>query len=293
MSKLNLHPDMHIGNAKLLQLLGRGESGEVWSALTHKEAVVALKIYKGEDEVKAKAEYEYNMACSFKHDNIIRPSAISSYASHPIITLPYCEGRSVDGIAAHFSEVMIWKLIQNISSALSEIHQSGYAHLDVKPSNILWDGQKFILSDFGACTKLGNITPSDTATDTSSYKFDAPELNNQPHSASDIWSLGATVFYLYMGCYVFNGLGGRAQHNDSPLPYMRKSLPVLSKLVQECLSYNYTQRPTAVQIFKTAVEECRRLETIPIVRKIRQEINKNTKSSNADFWSDDMIETLT
>lgn len=292
MNKLNLHADMLVGDAKLIQLLGTGESGEVWSALTNNGKIAALKIYKGEDEVKTKAEYEYNMACSFKHENIIEPSAISSYDSHPIITLPYCEGRSVDGIAAHFSEGMIWKLIQNISSALSEIHQSGYAHLDVKPSNILWDGQKFILSDFGACTKLDIINPSDTATDTSSYKFDAPELNNQPHSASDIWSLGATVFYLYMGCYVFNGLGGRAQHNDSPLPYMRKSLPALSKQVQECLSYNHTQRPTAAQIFKTAVEECRRLETIPIARSIRQEINKNTKSSNADFWSDDMIETL-
>lgn len=281
---------MLVGDAKLVQLMGTGESGEVWSALNGDGTIVALKIYKGKEEVKAKAEHEYEMARYFNNDHIISPLALSSLDSHPIIVLPYCEGRSVDGIAAHFSENMIWQLIQNISSALSAIHEKGYVHLDIKPSNILWDGKKFMLSDFGACTKLGDVNREDTATDASSYRFDAPELGKQPCSASDIWSLGATIFYLYMGCHVFNGLGGRAQHKDSLLPYMRKSLPELSLLVQKCLDMDPTQRPKSRQILEMASAEIKRLASVSPERPKRRTTANSLNTCNTEFWPDAMIE---
>ncbi len=290
MSPLNLHANMLVGDAKLMKLLGTGESGEVWSALTSDGTIVALKIYRGKEEVKAKAEHEYEMARFFCNDHIISPLALSSFDSHPIIILPYCEGRSVDGIAAHLGEGMIWKLIQDISSALSEIHGKGYAHLDIKPSNILWDGKKFMLSDFGACTRPGDITQEDTATDASSYRFDAPELGKQPCSASDIWSLGATIFYLYMGCHVFNGLGGRAQHKDSPLPYMRKSMPELSLLVQKCLNMDPLQRPTSKQIVEIASAETQKIALISPERPKRRTTVNSLHTGDTEFWSDAMIE---
>ena len=51
----------------------------------------------------------------------------------------------VEAAAGCFREKMIWELIEAVSGALSEIHGKEYGHFDVKPSNILWDGKRFIL----------------------------------------------------------------------------------------------------------------------------------------------------
>lgn len=288
----DLREGIIVDGVKLLNLLGSGKSGEVWSALSGDGKVVALKIYRSKHEVREFAEYEYRMANLFRHVNILSPTGISSHDEHPVICLPYCEGRSVDGIAGHISERMLWKLITEISGALAEIHDNGYGHFDIKPSNILWDGEKFMLSDFGACMKTGeSCSVEDTAEDASSYRFDAPELGTQHCVASDIWSLGATVFYLCMGCHAFNGLGGRAQHKDSPVPVMRKALPALSTLVQSCLDFNPANRPTAKQVCEIANAELNRLESYVPKRILKHKASGLAEASgDTEFWPEQMIE---
>lgn len=291
MSKLNLYEGMIVNDTKLLHLLGSGESGEVWSALTNDNKIIALKIYSGKNEAKSKATYEYNMARCFSHENILAYQGISFFESHPVLHLPCCEGRSVDGIASYFSERMIWKLIVEISDALTEIHSKGFAHFDIKPSNILWDGQKFILSDFGACMNISNASFAGIESDSSSYKFNAPELNTKHCTASDIWSLGATIFYLYMGCHIFNGLGGKAQHQDSPIPFMRKSLPTLSRLVHDCLDFDPEKRPTSRAINEIAKNELIKLNGCTTNRNPRHTPEEGSASGKSDFWPEPMIET--
>lgn len=281
-----------IKGAKVLQFLAFGESGEVWSALTDDNNIVALKVFFKADKDKNIAKHEYDMANRFTHENILKPLAISSIESYPAILLPYCKGCSVNGVAGCFREKMIWKLIEAVSGALSEIHGKGYGHFDVKPSNILWDGKKFILSDFGACCALDERCPEETASDSSSFRFNAPEFKTRRRSASDIWSLGATVFYLYMGCYVFNGLGGRGQHCDTPIPYMRKSLPRLSRLVQACLELNLEKRPTAEEINSIARTEMEKLNACSPQRSLRQGQKNSEQAGNMEFWPDIMDESI-
>lgn len=290
MSKLNLCANMVVGDAKLLRLLGAGASGEVWAALTAGGTIEALKIYEGKSDVKQKAEYECRMAGRFASNHILKPYGMVRHESHPVIRLPYCEGRSVDGVAAHLGEKMMWRLIENISSALAEIHGNGFGHFDVKPSNILWNGDAFLLSDFGACAPLHEAKAEDAATDGSSFRFDAPELFTQRCAASDVWSLGATVFFLYMGCHVFCGLGGRAQHSDSPVPYMRKSLPELSMLVQRCLDFDASKRPSAKEINEIARRELLRYDEKPHGRALRLSKKGSAQTDNDEFWSDLMVE---
>lgn len=280
-----------VKGATVLQFLSFGESGEVWSAMTDEHNMIALKVFKS-DKDRNKAEYEYDMANRFTHKNILKPLDTLSVDLYPAILLPYCKGCSVEGAAGCFREKMIWELIEAVSGALSEIHGKGYGHFDVKPSNILWDGNRFILSDFGACCALDKKYPKETASDSSSFRFDAPELKTQRCSASDIWSLGATVFNLYMGCYVFNGLGGKGQHCDSPIPYMRKSMPKLSKLVQKCLAFSPEKRPAAEEINSVARAELERLNAASPQRNLRQGQKNSNQEENMEFWPDIMEESI-
>ncbi|SEF14413.1 serine/threonine protein kinase [Jiangella alba] len=45
-------------------------------------------------------------------------------------------------------------LVRDVAAALRALHERGYAHRDVKPSNILLDGRKPLLADFGLCLKI-------------------------------------------------------------------------------------------------------------------------------------------
>lgn len=281
-----------IKGAKVLQFLGFGESGEVWSALTDDGNVIALKVFSKADVNRNIAGHEFDAANRFTHENILKPLDILFIDSYPALLLPYCKGGSVDGVAGCFREKMIWKLIEALSDALSEIHRQGYGHFDVKPSNILWDGKRFLLSDFGACCALNEKYPEETASDSSSFRFDAPEFKTRRCGASDIWSFGATVFYLYMGCYVFNGLGGRGQHCDSPIPYMRKSLPKLSKLVQECLEFDPEKRPTAEEINSIARAELEKMNACSPQRSLKQGRKNSNQAGNMEFWPDIMEESI-
>ena len=291
MKNLNYHKGDAVAGYKLLQLLGTGESGEVWSAITPNRSIVALKIYNGNEANKYKAEYEYRMATSVEHRCILKPTQLLLVNEHPALVMPFCGGRSVDSVAGYMGERMIWQLIADISAALNALHEVGYGHFDVKPSNILWNGN-FMLTDFGACRSIDSHCPAETAFDASSYRFDAPELNHNTQLSSDIWSLGATVFYLYMGSHVFNGLGGRVQQARTPLPYMRKSLPVLSELVMRCLAFNAKERPMAKEIIHLANHELERLETSPRVRHRKHSEPQVVYEHVSSYWPDDMIESI-
>lgn len=93
-----------------------------------------------------------------------------------------------------------------VARALADIHAENYAHLDVKPSNILWkqDGQ-VVLIDFGTVKHYdeeGQQTTSSGNFD-SSRGFSAPEVLEGKivkfTPAPDIYSLGATMYKILTG----------------------------------------------------------------------------------------------
>lgn len=263
------------GRFLLLSMIGKGREDEVWKAVDQENngKVVALKI--GSE----KADTEYKNGISFQHDCLLRPMEFFE----GIVVMPYYPGRSMDSICGYLDERMTWQLLADISSALDYLHERGFCHSDVRPSHILWSGSRFILSGLGHChpERMHSVTePQDRL-------FTAPE--GAHGAASDIWALAASVFLMVMGRPVFGGVGGRTQHPDSPLPFMRKSMPELSRLVARCLDYNKEMRPTAKEIQETALAQS--------AICLSQEDKRPMKHSEADqqvtndhFWPDDMKE---
>jgi serine/threonine protein kinase len=89
-----------------------------------------------------------------------------------------------------------------VLSALSTAHAAGIVHRDIKPSNLmLLPGDRVKLTDFGIAQ--GRDDPSLTATGgvMGSPGYMAPELfqGRPPSPATDLWSLGATLFHLAEG----------------------------------------------------------------------------------------------
>jgi serine/threonine protein kinase len=297
MSKTVFNENQSVCGFRLLTLVGVGARCEIWSAIEEKtNNVVALKIFHAFVNAGKEAEYEYSMSVMFQHPSILNTFRICQVDGYYAIVMPFCTARSVDGLAGYISVTYVWKLLYDIAAALSVIHCSEYGHFNVKPSNILWNGKAFVLSDFGFCKKISEektIIPVLDNSDDNSYQFDAPEFSEGYRVVeSDLWSLGATAFNLYMGCNIFNGLGGRAQKKESPLPYMRKTLPELSNLICQCLIFDYRQRPTAESISLIAKEQLQQCLDVKKVRPLKINVDNFAQSTEiCNFWPDEMIES--
>lgn len=263
-----------------IALIGRGRDSEVWSAIDRDsgEAVV-LKIYSCDDGSRALKVFE---ACSgFSHACLLRPMRHFMFEGRPVLVMPLCTGRSVDGLAGYLSESSLWRLLRDVSGALAAIHAGGSTHLEVNPSHILLSGDgRFMLS---GCGNSGAAQAG--------YMFDAPEhAAGKGSSASDIWSLGASAFNLMLGTYPFNGMGGRTQRPDSPLPFMRQSLPELSGTVCRCLSFDPASRPSASELSSVSERNLERLLSSGPSRPLRE--NSAAKPATfltGDYWPDPMI----
>lgn len=107
------------------------------------------------------------------------------------------------------SEDRIRKILLPLAQALDLIHKSGYAHMDVKLSNILLDksGSPHI-ADYGLAVRA----LSDDLLDGSKYcfsgsrKYTAPEILQKKMFSplkADIFSLGVCLFIMTVGCYPF------------------------------------------------------------------------------------------
>lgn len=117
-----------------------------------------------------------------------------------------CENTTKCQKMAHLQ--LIKNIIWQVARGIEEVHNLGYAYIDLKPSNVLIAHNGSIkLCDFGLVIPLGSIDCSICGTP----QYMAPErlsnkrTNNPVDSAVDVWSLGVLAYQLLMGyppyCY--------------------------------------------------------------------------------------------
>ncbi|KAL4882879.1 hypothetical protein BJY04DRAFT_216967 [Aspergillus karnatakaensis] len=114
-----------------------------------------------------------------------------------------------------------------LTSALSLVHnftdgkfEAIGCHHDLKPSNILVDGAKFLLADFGLSRFKEASEGSNTTFRTVRGDYIAPECqnlkypyeNNEIHRSADIWALGCIVLELLV--FMRDGRGERASFKE-------------------------------------------------------------------------------
>lgn len=105
-------------------------------------------------------------------------------------------------------EEQTWRLMTDLLSALGAAHRASILHLDVKPSNVLLDGNGgFVLTDFGIAQAprmtRGMLQQGQLLVGLGTHGYRAPEQADLSLGAfdlrTDLWGVGATAWALYTG----------------------------------------------------------------------------------------------
>lgn len=243
----------------LKEFKGSGSFGEVW--LAHDEVLdsdVAVKIYisldpHGVEEFRS----EYITTHGISHPNLLTTTYFDVWEHRPFLVMPYCAKGASTSRAGEMDEYELWQFIHDVAAGLGYLHgmPEPIIHQDIKPDNILVDdSSRFLITDFGISKKVRSTMrkQSKRAVGAGATAYMGPErfdADPSPVKASDIWSLGVSIYELATGELPFSGLGGGMQKNGAEIPSLgNKWSKDLNMVMQSCLAKETWDRPTARQL---------------------------------------------
>ena len=224
---------MIAGRYTLEREIGRGGAGVVHLArdevLGRTVAIKRLGLLPGttEDDV-ARAEREARLAAGINHPHVVSILDLVKDEDCYWLVMEHVEGRTLaEVIAAEgpLAPVRAAAIIAQAASGLVDANKAGIVHRDVKPSNIMIDADDHAkLGDFGIARSADDAALTRTGLVTGSPAYLAPEVASgaQATAASDVWSLGTTLFHAVVGRAPYemgqNVLGGlyKIVHDDPP-----------------------------------------------------------------------------
>lgn len=211
-----------IDGYEILGLLGRGGMGAVYHAIHRKfNRPVAIKILPDASNADPARLQRFvrEMAAigQLDHPGIVQAYDAADHHSTHYIVMELVRGRTVSDIVRHHGRLTIedsCEIVRQTAIALQHAHDNGLVHRDIKPSNMmvtrdgvvklldlglarLSDGGEFIASEL---TTNGQIIGT--------LDYMSPEQaagSDQIGAASDIYSLGATLYRMIAGHPVFAG----------------------------------------------------------------------------------------
>jgi serine/threonine protein kinase len=183
---------------------------------------VAVKVMLSEvvnDQVRQMFQAEANLMAQLSgHPSILTVYQASVSADgRPYIVMELCSSSLSERYRRERIPVAdVLRIAIQIGSAIETAHRQGVLHRDIKPSNILTTAYGHpVLSDFGIAASLGESEPTEVVG--LSIPWSAPEVLRDDTSgtvASEVWSLGATVYSLLAGRSPFEMLGGPNTSSD-------------------------------------------------------------------------------
>nr|WP_222598184.1 serine/threonine-protein kinase [Lentzea tibetensis] len=239
--------------------------GVVWRArdeLLHREVAIKQLLLpdlapRQVDEACQRAMREGRIAARLQHPNAIGVFDVVIEDGKPCLVMEYLPSRSLSAVLAErgpLPPAEAARIGVHVAAALAAAHEAGIVHRDVKPGNVLIGSNGSVkITDFGISRAAGDVAVTRTGMLAGTLAYLAPELARgaDPDAASDVFSLGATLYALTEGQPPF----GRTD-NDFGLLYkisMGQITPparsgALGPLLSRLLAIDPAARPTAAQV---------------------------------------------
>lgn len=244
------------GRYQVLEILGADESHISYLAedkLSHnKKVFLRIILDEGTDDKFTREIYaEERVSLSLiSHPNVARVVDSGELPEgKPFVVTEYTNSSSVRALlqkSAQLNVLRTARIIRQVAYALSEVHQNGILHRNLKPENIILS-----VSEAGTeQVKLTNFGVSNSRRkENVSYK--APEVleGKTATFAGDIYSLAVIAFEMLTGRLPFHGAntGELLNHERAGLSVHPTNLrldlpPFADEVLEKALSYNPTER---------------------------------------------------
>ncbi len=262
-------PSRQLNQYVLVDVLGKGGMGEVWRAWDRKlTRWVAIKFLLGQsDESVLRFRREAKMAGRLNHPNVAAvyevgdaPSRQPGQSTVPFIAMQFVDGAPLGDGKRPIREMV--EVLVRVAQGVAHAHQVGVVHRDLKPANILVsrDGWPYVM-DFGLARPVeGDSGLSVTGAVMGTPAFMPPEQVEgrlgEIGPASDVYSLGATMYAVLCGTQPFPGETTlqvlQKVCRDEPVPPSRHNSqiwPALEAVILKAMSKKRAERhPSAAAL---------------------------------------------
>ena len=250
---------------------------------------VVVKVPKNESAVK-RFKRSAVLSARVTHPNVAKTLDYVEENGVSHLVEEYLEGGNLSDVLVRIVEAvdpyLVGRLLHHLARGLAASHIAGVVHRDVKPSNVVLQGQlgdevPFVpkITDFGVAKMAeetlaqavggGEATITTSATALGMIPCMAPELIENPRDvtpASDVWALGAIAYEMLAGRKPF-GDGIKAVKGimgdddvESPLYIARSDFASAGSevfdIIGACLERDTSQRPDAQRLVELTSSLC-------------------------------------
>ena len=242
---------------RLDALIARGGMGVVYRATQLAlDRPVALKViarqYAQSASFRRRFIRESQLAAQLDHPNVVPVYDAREELGELLVAMRLVKGGDLrakldrDGSLAPAEAI---ELLGQIAAALDAAHAAGVVHRDVKPHNILLEGERAYLTDFGLAKALGESGVASGASVVGTAHYMSPEQwrGDRVGPAADVYSLGCVLYEAVTGVAPF------ARREDEAEPQMPRGLDAV---IERAVAPDPADRYASAGELIAAAREC-------------------------------------
>lgn len=245
----------------------RDASGAVYVCVPEGMPVIEKLHRKFLDEARAQSR--------MSHGGVVRVTDVFEENGTAYYVMDFIDGESlsdrVKRLGHGMTEHEALGYIRQVADALAYVHSTGRLHLDIKPANIMVDrNDRAILIDFGVSKQYDRVSGENDSTligQTPGYSSPEQHSNNMRYftPASDIYSLGATLYYLLTGSVIPDT---DLRYSGEPVePLAANISPSTRQAVDAALRLRKDERPQSVAAFLKMLDGDRTMPPPPAAQR--------------------------
>jgi serine/threonine protein kinase/Tfp pilus assembly protein PilF len=248
------------GRYQVLEELGKGGMGKVYKVEDNEiKENVALKLLNPEvasdEKTIERFRNELKFARKITHKNVCRMYHLSKEEDSYYITMEFVSGEDLKSLIKRIGQFTPGKAVsiaKQVGEGLSEAHNLGVVHRDLKPQNIMIDKEGNVrIMDFGIARSVEaqGVTQAGTIVGTPDYMSPEQVEGKEADQRSDIYSIGVILYEMMTGKVPFEGdtaLSVALKHKTEAPPDPRSINPQLasdlSGIILRCMEKDRERR---------------------------------------------------